>query len=93
MTADEMARARVAATLVAIEAAQTNLDEAAQALSAVRGFLPQYERLAKIYRAVRLIWHAVDQRRRTLGERIKLDHEDPTAYELEHWGKVITRAP
>lgn len=92
MTADEMARLRVVATLVAIEAAQTNLDDAAQALAAVRGFLPQYERLGKLYQAVRVVWHAVDQRRRTLGTGIKLDHDEPTAYEMEHWGSS-TRAP
>jgi len=86
MTADEMARARVAATLAAIEAAQTNLDDAVQALSAVRGFLAQYERLGEIHETVRATWHAVEQRRQTLGARIRLDHDEPTPYELAQWG-------
>ena len=30
---------------------------------------------------------AVEQRRQALGERIKLDDDEPTAYELEQWGR------
>jgi hypothetical protein len=86
MTAGEMARARVVATLAAIEAAQAKLDDAVQALSAVRGFLPQYERLGEIYETVRAAWHEVEQRRQMLGGRINLDHDEPTAYELAQWG-------
>jgi hypothetical protein len=89
MTADEMARLRVAAALVAVEAAQSDIDQAVQALSAVRGFLPQYERLRKIYEMVRAAWYAVEQRRRALGDRIHLD--EPTENELLCWGRGVRR--
>ena len=92
MTADEMARLRVAATLNAIEAAQADIDRAVQALSAVRGFLPQYERLGKIYDTVRAAWYAVEQRRCALGERIQLDHDEPTENELLDWGRGARNA-
>jgi hypothetical protein len=88
MTAEEMARLRVAATLNAIEAAQADLDRAVQALSAVRGFVPQYERLRRIYETVRAGWYAVEKRQRALGERIQLDHDEPTESELLCWGGV-----
>ena len=87
LTADEMARARVAATLSAIEAAQAEIDRAAQALSAVRGFVPEYERLLEIYETVRAAWYAVEERRRVIGGDAKLDHEDVTPYELGQWGR------
>jgi hypothetical protein len=87
VSAGEMARARVAATLSALEAAQAEIDRAAQALSAVRGFVPQYERLLEIYETVRAVWYAVEERRRVIGGGIKLDHEDVTPYELGQWGR------
>lgn len=87
ITADEMARARVSATLNAIETAQSEIDRAAQALSAVRGFVPEYERLLEIYETVRATWYAVEERRRVIGGGIKLDHDEVTAYELSQWGR------
>lgn len=87
ITAKEMARARVSATLNAIEAAQAEIDRAAQALAAVRGFVPEYERLLEIYETVRSAWYAVEERRRVLGGGIKLDHDEATAYELAQWGR------
>jgi hypothetical protein len=87
ITTDEMARARVSATLNAIEAAQAEIDRAAQALAAVRGFVPQYERLLEIYETVRAAWYAVEERSRVLGGGIKLDHDEVTAYELAEWGR------
>jgi hypothetical protein len=84
-----MARLRVAATLNAIEAAQADLDRAVQALSAVRGFVPQYERLGRIYETVRAAWYAVEQRQRALGERIQLDHDEPTENELLCWCRGV----
>ena len=87
VTADEMARARVTATLNAIEAAQVEIDQAAQALAAVCGCVPEYERLLEIYETVRAAWYAVEERRRVLGGGIKLDHEDVTPYELGQWGR------
>ena len=87
ITADEMARARVTATLNAMEAAQAEIDRAAQALSAVRGFVPEYERLLEIHETVRAAWSAVEARRRLLGAGIKLDHDEVTTYELAQWGR------
>jgi hypothetical protein len=87
VTADKMARARVAATLNAIETAQAEIDHAAQALAAVRGFVPEYERLLEIYETVRTAWYAVEEQRRVLGAGIKLDHDEVTAYELAQWGR------
>jgi hypothetical protein len=87
MTADDIANARVTDALESIERAQRQLDDAAQALSAVSGFAREYTRVCARSEGVRRLWHAVDSRRRLLGEKTSLDHEIPTPSEVRRWGQ------
>jgi hypothetical protein len=88
MTPPEMAKARVTAALADVEAAQGKLDDAAQALAAVRGFVREYDRVLKLCTAVQAAWHEVELRRRKLvaGAGLVLDHDELTVYELGRWG-------
>lgn len=85
MRARAMGAARVHAALSNIERAQEQLDDAAQALSAMRGFAKECSRLLANYDDVGRLWHAVDARLRVLGADVMLGHDPPTAHEVRRW--------
>jgi site-specific recombinase XerC len=83
LTPEQMAAARLRAALSDLEAAGAKLDDAAQALSALRGFVKLYEQIQDLKLGARAEWHALRQR---TADPAELDHDEVTEYEAIRWG-------
>lgn len=91
LTPDQMAAARVAAAVRDLEAAAVLLDEAAQALSAIKG--EPFARLYGTLQGLRAVaWEsgraikAGEALHRLISGGVKLDHEPVTRDEALRWG-------